>query len=549
MELRDRERIAEILTGLVACPGISCTKDETIAENYVYDFLSKIPYLKKHPDQLGFLEIPDDPYGRKVPYAVILGKSRNTVIMSGHIDVVSVEVYGEAAPLAFTVGKELEDELSKMPLDDKARADLESGEWIWGRGTADMKGGIAIAMYLTEKYAELADRGELEGPVVFGAVADEESYSAGMRAFAPELVRLKKKYGLEYKLLVDPEPAAESGDAQVMSLGTVGKTLPVIISQGIAAHVGHCYDGISALNTLTHIFSETQGSLRFVDVYKDEASMPPSWQGFRDLKDNYDATLPFKAAGYMTVLSFDKTADDIIAMLKDIAVRAADEEVKRLNREYAEFKKLNHFETREKLDYQARVLTVRELVSKLTERDGETFKKAFAGIYDEAAKKIAEGTSFPDATVFLMNELLKYADIKQPVVLIGMAPPYYPPTHSDLIPGKEGFGTKVFEFARELSEREFGQKLVSENYFTGISDNSYTYLPDIDFSAVAANYPMWGKTYDLDLDAIRELSVPAVLYGPIGRDYHRWTERVSRHSLVDVMPVMIDEVIGFAWNS
>lgn len=549
MEERDRERIAEILKGLVACPGISCTKDEVITEKFVYDFLSEIPYLKKHPDQFGYCDIPDDPYGRKVPYAVILGKSRNTVVMSGHIDVVSVEVYGEAAPLAFTVGKELEEALAKMPLDDKSRADLESGEWIWGRGAADMKGGIAIAMYLVEKYADLADKGELEGSIVFDAVADEESYSAGMRAFAPELVRIKNKYGLDYKLLVDPEPAGESGDAQVMSLGTVGKTMPVIISQGVAAHIGHCYNGISALNTLSHIFSETQGSLDFVDVYKDESSMPPSWQGFRDMKKFYDATTPFRASGYMTVLSFDKTADEIIAMLKDIAVRAADAELRKLNDEYTEFKKHNHFETKEKLDYPARVLTVRELIAELTARDGADFTAAFEKIYEKAGGMVAEGSSFPDATIYLMDELLNYADIKQPVVLIGMAPPYYPPTHSDLIPGKEGFGTKVFEFAKELSEREFGQKLVSENYFTGISDNSYTYLPDIDFDAVAANYPMWGKVYDLDLNAIKELSIPSVLYGPIGRNYHQWTERVNKHSLLDVMPVMIDKVIRFAWDA
>ena len=44
--------------------------------------------------------------------------------------------------------------------------------------------GIAIAMFLFEKYAALAQKGELEGSVFFAAVADEESYSAGMRAIS-----------------------------------------------------------------------------------------------------------------------------------------------------------------------------------------------------------------------------------------------------------------------------------------------------------------------------------------------------------------------------
>lgn len=66
-------------------------------------------------------------------------------MLSGHFDVVSTEEYGKAEPWAYEVGtSKLEEMLRKMPLDDVAKADLESGEWIWGRGVADMKGGLAI---------------------------------------------------------------------------------------------------------------------------------------------------------------------------------------------------------------------------------------------------------------------------------------------------------------------------------------------------------------------------------------------------------------------
>ncbi len=36
----------------------------------------------------------------------------------------------------------LEEMLRKMPLDDVAKADLESGEWIWGRGSGRHEGGL-----------------------------------------------------------------------------------------------------------------------------------------------------------------------------------------------------------------------------------------------------------------------------------------------------------------------------------------------------------------------------------------------------------------------
>ena len=60
---------------------------------------------------------------------------------------------------------------------------------------------------------------------------------------------------------------------------------------------------------------------------------------------------------------------------------------------------------------------------------------------------------------------------------------------------------------------------------------------------------MWGDLYSLDLKSIKELSVPAILYGPVGREYHQWTERVNRKSLLEVIPDMLENVIKFAWKN
>lgn len=543
-----KEHILEVLTGLVACKSVSSTEKEISAENYVYDFLKNIPYFKEHPDQCGLHKIPNDPFGRAVPYAVVLGKKKDTVILSGHIDVVSTEVYGEAEPLAYSMGEELEKKLSTMDLNEEQRKDMESGEWLWGRGGADMKGGDTLNMCITEMYADMAMKGELEGSIFFAAVADEECYSAGMRAIMPVMLEAKKKYDLKFKLLIDPEPAAEEGDKQVLSLGTVGKVMPVIMTQGVLAHSGHVYNGISSLNMLTNIYQKTQGSLDFVDTFDGESAMPPVYLNLRDTKELYDVSLPFRSYGTMSILCFDTTLDEFIDRIKKISVQAFEEEVAKLNDRYQEFKKNNRFERKEKLYYPTCVYTVEELCSELKKKGEKEFNEFYQKIYDKAGEMIAEGESYPDATVYMMDQLLNYADIKNPVVLIGVAPPYYPATHSDKLPGKEGFGTRVYEFAKKISEERFGQKLTYENYFTGISDNSYTSVPDADYDRLVKNYPMWGKLYNLDFDAIREISVPSILYGPIGREYHQWTERVNKKSLLEIMPEMLQEVIAFAWN-
>ena len=108
-----KDKIMKLMTELVAIDSISDSKKEVAAAQYIYDFLKELPYFKDHPEDVGLMEIEGDAHGRKVPYAFLNGEKRNTVVMMGHFDVVNAEVYGEAEPLAFTVGEELEAALAK----------------------------------------------------------------------------------------------------------------------------------------------------------------------------------------------------------------------------------------------------------------------------------------------------------------------------------------------------------------------------------------------------------------------------------------------------
>ena len=545
-----KDTIYNLLKELVACDSITCTDKEYRAGDIIYDKLKEIPYFKAHPDYVGKLEIPGDPFHRAVPYGFVRGKSPDTVVLSGHYDVVSAIPYGDGEKLAFHLGKELDDYLENMPLSPVQKEELENGEWIWGRGAADMKAGVVLNLVLTEEYAKLAEEGRLEGSILFMSVPDEESYSAGMRSVPQILKKFKKEAGADYKLLICPEPAAQDGEGrQIMSLGSVGKTLPAIVVQGQVAHIGHVFNGISALNFLTGIYQKTNGSLEFSDCYKGEATMPPTWANLRDEKKYYDASTPERAYGFLTVLSFDTTLDQIIDKLKAISTEVFEDEVAKLDANYQVFKTMNKFETKDRIYYRPLVYTVEELTDMLKERDKDGYEKFYDQLYKEAEEKIRKGDSYPSVTIYMMNRLLDLADIKEPLVLIGVAPPYYPPTHSDMIKGREDFGTRVFNHAKKISEEKYGQGLVAENYFLGISDNSYTYVPEMDYKKLTLNYPMWGKLYSIDFEGIAENPVPSILYGPIGKEYHQWSERVNKHSLFEVMPDMLKEVIKFAWEN
>lgn len=550
MEQKMKDKIYHHLKEMVAIDSVSCSIKEQDMANYMYEFFSGLPYFKTRKDQLGLYKIPKDAFGRTIPYALLLGNSSNTIVSMGHIDVVGTESYGELAEKAYELGDELEKALAQRDLSPEAKADMDSGEWIWGRGVADMKGGQAIHMTLFEEFAALAEKGELPGNLLYLAVPDEESYSVGMREGAKIILDLKKKYNLDFKLLVDPEPTNLRGKDQIMSIGSVGKTMPVVMVQGVTAHVGHCFNGISPLGILAGIYSKSNVSLDFSDTYKDEATVPPTWQNMRDLKELYDASLPFRAAGYLTILSFETTPQQIMEKLKLISKEVLEASVQELDGIYQEYKKRDKFAQMEKISYETTVYTFEELLIELKEKHKGKFETYYQNEYKKIGDRILKGElNYPTATIKMMEAVLNFAEIKHPIVLLGFAPPYYPAIHSDLVKGKENIGSKAYEFVKEISERKYGQSMQYENYFMGISDASYAAMDHpFDYTKFSANTPMWGELYSLDFEAIEEIAIPAVIYGPLGKEYHQWTERVNKKSLFETVPAVTRELYDFLWN-
>lgn len=542
--------ILKILTELVALKSRTGTSDENLASDYIYNFISSLEYFRAHSENCGLVAIESDPMKRHIPYGLIQGKSGDTVILSGHFDVVDEFDYGDAREIAYNIGEELENDLKKNTMTEEQKQDMESGEWIWAKGAADMKGGLAIHMALLEEFSNQALAGELEGSVLFISVPDEESYSLGMRTAAGLLAEMKEKRALDYKLLINPEPTDLVDGRQIMFLGTVGKLMPVIMVQGISSHIGHCFDGFNPLSVLAGIYQQTNGSLDFVDKYKDEATMPPTWLKMRDLKEVYDVSIPLRAAGYFTVLSLNSGPDDILRKLTAISGHVAEEEVKKLEYTYFQYKQINKFETKSELRLHPRVYTFNRLRDELKARDGQRFAEFYEEVYRKTADDIASGrTNYPDGTIGLMEKMLDFAGFTDPIVVIAFAPPYYPAVNGNMVSGKEFFAQRAYDIIAGLSQEE-GLEVSYQNFFMGISDNSYTAVTgdesgNRDFADAA---PLWGEVYDIDFDAIKKINVPAIIYGPVGKEYHKWSERVNKKSLLHTVPRVTRELIEQAWN-
>ncbi len=174
--------ICDLTKRLVQLESVNGTPGEAKIADFIADYLRRIPYFAVRPEQVLTQSLCSDPLGRKNVFALIRGAKNadgRTVILHGHTDTVGVEDYGPLKAYAYfcdQLRKKLIDIKHTLPAD--VRADLESGEWLFGRGAGDMKGGVAVFMAVMERLSEEAD--ELSVNVLFMANPVEENLHTGV---------------------------------------------------------------------------------------------------------------------------------------------------------------------------------------------------------------------------------------------------------------------------------------------------------------------------------------------------------------------------------
>ena len=232
--------LCRLLLDMLRIPSVSPSPEhENRVTRLLYDTLAVLPYFREHPEDLRLLPLEDDPFGRNFLFAFVRrpGPTAETVILAGHADVVSAEACGELAPFAFDP-EEYTRRLEDVALPEDARRDLESGEWLFGRGVADMKSGLAAGIELLAEAA--SDPGSLGANLLALAVPDEENNSAGMLAASAQLARRQKEEGLRYRACIELEPTFAGGERALPSiyLGSIGKINTFFFCAGKETHVG-----------------------------------------------------------------------------------------------------------------------------------------------------------------------------------------------------------------------------------------------------------------------------------------------------------------------
>lgn len=541
-----KDRIEAITVDLTRQRSVTETEEEQLITQKIAQFFKRMDYYKENPEDLMLVPAPNDPWGRKSLIAVLRGKkdpgNNKTVVLIGHTDTVGISDYGELkefAHLPYELTEKLRERKEFLP--EEARKDLESGDYLFGRGIFDMKAGDAIIMALMEAYEK--DLSQLSGNIVFCAVCDEEANSTGMRSCVPKLVELRNENQFDYTALINTDYMTSEypGDEnKYVYVGTVGKLMPSFFVVGKETHVGEAFKGLDPNQLVAELTKRINLNTDLCDVVEGEATLPPLTLKQQDLKPEYSVQTAKTAHVFYNFATHKSTPDEVLEKMSGIAHEAFSSVLEDVNTQYKRYAELTG-RAYEAAPFVPKVMTYEELYTAVMEEKGDEAKETL----ERARQRWLVDESIDDRDYALKEvELLQTLwSNQEPVIITYFTPPYYPHIYVEGADEKEKQLLDAVE--RAVDSTECSYPLVYKKFFPYISDLSYAAAPKENeaIDALKQNMPGFGTKYSLPLEAMQDLGLPVVDIGPFGKDSHKFTERLETRYSFEVTPQLVHKTI------
>jgi arginine utilization protein RocB len=534
-----KERFMDTLIQLVSSGGISGTKDENSSTEKIYELLNQIQYFKQNPKNLKVIPLEDDPLGRGFISALVeaTDKTKDTIIITGHLDVVGIDNFVNLKSIAFNV-KEITNKIRELSIDNECLNDLNTGEWLFGRGVADMKYGIALCIEILRWFCA---KNIIPGNILFLAVPGEESNSEGMLAAVPYLEKMQSK-GYNFKACFNTEctvPRWNLDYTKRIYTGTIGKVMPLFFSKGKESHVCNSLDSFNPNLVIAEITRIIENNPDFCSEYKGEFNPPPSCLKQTDLKELYNVQTPLYATGYYNLLTLKLDGESLLKKLRQVALTAFNNVQNRLNEHSKKFSDLTG-KNQGFNDYKPIVITFKEIWEFVINKDN-TFET-----YIDKKIKEWQNNNFDNQTISIkiLKELSdRYGD-NNPLIIVGFAPPFYP---SRVLEGTSNDKIKlinIIDNTLEFAKESMGQIIEKCYFYDAICDLSYTGIDEqSNMSNIYENMPGLKKNYLFPFKALAKLDIPGVVFGGLGKDFHKNTERLYVPYSLEVVPKMYQYII------
>lgn len=521
------EQLEDLLCELVSWDSRTGTMGEIEFSTRMLKKLLELQYFQENSSHIHF---HDAGKGRNAVTALYgCGVTSKTIVLISHFDTVHTEEFGAGLEdLAFQprqLTEELKNRMADLP--DDAQQDLASNEYLFGRGTMDMKMGLALHLHLLERAS--VEKWPIN--LLLLTVPDEEVNSSGMRATVKGLVELREAYQLEYELFLNSEPSFSQKPQDpnyYIYTGTIGKIMPSALFYGRETHAGEPLSGMTSHYMASYLTRGMEFNPDFVEeAYGERTPLPVCLQQL-DLKEDYSTQTSHHCAALYNVFLMQQNADGIMKIFKDTAVRAMAECEK-------DYKAICEREGVQSIG-NINVLEYKELLTYANDKIGEA-----------DVQEILEGVMADETlderkmSMLISDRLLLHCQELTPAVILFYAPPYYPAINSS---DNELVQEKI-ALAQKILLEQFQVEAKQVHYFNGISDLSYVNYDAADsgWQSYQHNTPVWGKTYSIPFKEMQQLQAPVLNIGPFGKDAHKLTERLHKKSAFVHTPHVLEKII------
>ncbi len=549
MRLDCFEEVKKLTEELVAIPSVvGSLGGETAVVDYIQNWYRSLPYFQEHPEQTIRVRTKNDAVDRCSAITWIRGKkgdARRAVILMGHVDTVGVDDYGDICDFAFDTEVLPEKLREAFDLPQDVLEDLESGEYLFGRGALDMKAGLAAHMVVMKFFSESPEL--LDGVLVHVTECDEEDGSRGVESVLDELVALKEREGFEYVACINADfsTAGHNDPSRYLYFGTIGKMLPCFAVFGRAAHVGQAFSAFDPDLLMAEITRSMSYNSDFCDEALGEVTLPPVALKMADTKPSYDVQTALSGMVYFNVFSHGRGPDEIMFRCVSLAGTAFSNVISYLNSQWARYcgKSGRPFT---QLPWYTRAYSWKEYYERLKMEKGRAFEDAIRAF----AERLNADEPSLDLRLFsfkVVEEARKWDDDQSPAVIVFFGASYYSRIQMDAENEKDKALYEAACAAAEKLEPESGRELRTRMFYPYISDLSYMAVGDSPraVAAVGDNMPAWKTKYFYDADKIRALGFPVANIGTFGYAGHELFERVDmRHSFENVPNLTLETVLG-----
>ena len=541
-----REKMLELARQLVEIESVNTTAGEKEIGLFIERNIREIPYFQKHPEQVIVQELEEDVLGRRSVFALLIGEKErksDTILFHGHTDTVGIEDFGSLIDVACKP-LELEKRLYEVSLPREVREDLESKEYMFGRGACDMKSGDAVFLGILEELA--ADVANLSGNILLSLNPVEENLHTGIIQGLDVLLKLRETYALDYKLAINNDyicPLYAGDTVKTIYTGTVGKLLPCFYIQGKETHVGQCFEGFDASLAAAKLVEKISLNCEFCDSYEGESSLPPSVLKVKDLKPWYNVQTAGDALVYFNYFVHNSGMEQITEALLGAAGQVMQEMKDKINEQLKRFSEISG-QSFEPCSLDTRVMTYQQLYQKVLETgalDSSHLNEQVAAMIQQGIREKTDQREIPIAVI---RYLLAAANQKEPTIVLYYGAPYCP--HNTLQKEDAHYIEEIETIAQKITA-EYKEEFRMRKFFPSLSDSSYLKIDDAETSVklLKDNFPGFGTMYTVPIDQIKQLNIPAVNYGCYGKDAHKWTERVHIPYTFGVLPELILETVNY----